>query len=464
MRSFKGKTVCIVGFGKSGQTAARYLTAQGARVIVNDSKSKQEMNEAIKNMADLKLEFELGKHSSKVFENIDAVILSPGVPPTIEGLAEAKTRGVPILNDIELVRDATQAPIIAVTGSNGKTTTTTMIAEMLKLDGKKVFVGGNIGTPALEFTIKGENPDIIVLEVSSFQLESIDTFKPNVIVITNLEPNHLDRYPEGIEAYYNAKRRIVKNADTSTVLITNLENPRTYAMKDSFPGIYLGFTRKNPMTINPELAETFKGAYIQRPKMIFRNVNIPEGKTTNDEYSLMTVKIPGDHNRENLMSAALAARTVGCSNASIQKVIDQFKGVSHRLEFIRKKDGVYFYNDSKSTSVPAMQTAINSFLAPIILIAGGRDKDQEFGPLADLVHKKVKNLILLGESKEKINRSIGDYSETFLVGTFEEAVLLAYQKSRNGDVILLSPGCASYDMFKNYEERGDYFKKLVAQL
>lgn len=464
MRSFKGKTVCVVGFGKSGQAAARYLTAQGAQVIVNDSKSKQELNDALKNFADLKLEYDLGKHSAKSFETAEAIVLSPGVPHNIEGLAEAKARGIPVINDIDLVMDATTAPIIAVTGTNGKTTTTTMIADMLKLDGKKVFVGGNIGTPALEFTLKGENPEVIVLEVSSFQLESIDTFKPNVAVITNLEPNHLDRYPEGLESYYNAKKRIVKNADTNTLLITNLENPKTAAMADGFVGKFLGFTKKNPMTINPELAETFKGAYIQRPKMVFKNLQLLDGKTVNEDYSLMTMKLPGDHNRENLMAAALAARAVGCSPVSIQKIIDTFKGVSHRLEFIRKKDGVYFYNDSKSTSVPAMKTAIGSFMAPIILIAGGRDKDQEFGPLADIVHKKVKNLILLGESKEKINRSIGDYSETFLVGTFEEAVLLAYQKSRNGDVILLSPGCTSYDMFKNFEERGDYFKKLVAQL
>ncbi len=464
MRSFKGKTVCIVGFGKSGQAAARFLTAQGAHVIVNDSKSKQELNDAIKNFGDIKLDYELGKHSAKAFETAEAIILSPGVPHNIEGLAEAKARGVQILNDIDLVMDATTAPIIAVTGSNGKTTTTTMIADMLKLDGKKVFVGGNIGTPALEFTYKGENPEIVLLEVSSFQLDSIDTFKPNVAVITNMEPNHLDRYPEGIESYYNSKKRIVKNADANTVLITNLDSPRTASMAEGFVGKFLGFTKKNPMTVNPELAETFKGTYIQRPKMVFRNVPTPNGNTTNEDYSLMNMKLPGDHNRENLMAAAMAARAVGCSQTSIQKIVDTFKGVSHRLEFIRKKDGVFFYNDSKSTSVPAMQTAINSFMAPIILIAGGRDKDQEFGPLADIVHKKVKNLILLGESKEKINRSIGDYSETFLVGTFEEAVLLAYQKSRNGDVILLSPGCASYDMFKNYEERGDYFKKLVAQL
>lgn len=458
MLKLKGKKVLVVGLGKSGQTAARFLTNQGAKVTVSDSKNKNELSEALKALADLKIEFELGKHNEETFTSQELIVLSPGVPSTIEGLAKAKAAGIPVINDIELAYSYIKAPIVAVTGTNGKTTTTTLISEMLKSDGKKVFVGGNIGTPVLNLLLNNETPDVVVLELSSFQLESIDTFKPTVAVFTNLEPNHLDRYPSGVESYYESKRRMIKNADKDTVLVTNLDNEPGARLAENFPGRVTYFTKRDPISINGSVAETFQGVYLKRPRAVIKL----NGKE--ELLELILCKIPGDHNRENIMAAAIAAAAVGCSKQGMQKTIEAFKGVSHRLEFIRKKDNVAFYNDSKATSVPALTRALNAFMAPVILIAGGRDKDQDFAPLTDLVKKRVKTLILVGEAKEKINRVIGDFSETFLVGTFEEAVLLAYQKSRNGDIILLSPACASYDMFKNFEERGDYFKKLVNQL
>lgn len=458
MLKLKGKKVLVVGLGKSGQSAARFLTDQGAKVTVSDSKSKNELSDALKALADLKIEFDLGKHDSKTFTSNELIVLSPGVPPTIDGLAEAKAAGIPIINDIELAYPYIKAPIIAVTGTNGKTTTTTLIADMLKADGKKVFTGGNIGTPVLNLLLNKETPDVVVLELSSFQLETIDTFKPTVAVITNFEPNHLDRYPAGVESYYESKRRLLKNADKNTVLVTNLDNEPCARLAEKFPGKVNYFTKRDPMTIGGAVAENFNGAYLKRPRAVLKL----NGKE--EVLEMMLCKLPGDHNRENILAAAVAAAAVGCTKVGMQKTIESFRGVSHRLEFIRKKDNVVFYNDSKATSVPALTRALGSFVAPVILIAGGRDKDQDFNPLTELVKKRVKTLILVGESKEKINRVIGDFSETFLVGTFEEAVLLAYQKSRNGDIILLSPACASYDMFKNFEERGDYFKKLVNQL
>lgn len=458
MQKLKGKKALVIGLGKTGQTAARFLTQQGAKVTVTDNKNKNELADALKNLADLKIEYDLGKINSKLFTQNELIVLSPGVPTNIEGLPEARAAGIPVINDLELAYSFIKAPIITVTGTNGKTTTTTLIGEMLKNDGKKVFVGGNIGIPVLEHVMRGDEVDVVVLEVSSFQSESIDTFKPTVAVFTNLEPNHLDRYPNGVESYYAAKKRLLKNADSETILVANLDNDGTNAMIASFPGKVYRFSKRNPMQVNPSATENFTGAYFQKPKMIVKLGG------TDEEYTLLTLKIPGDHNKENVMAAACAAKAVGCSRNGIVKTIESFRGVQHRLEFIRKKDGVYFYNDSKSTSVASLERALASFNVPLILIAGGKDKDLDFAPLAETVRKKVKNLILLGEAKEKMNRSIGDYSETFLVGTFEEAILIAFQKSRTGDVILLSPGCASYDMFKNYEERGDYFKKLVAQL
>lgn len=454
----KGKKVLVVGLGKSGQTAARFLTNQGAKVTVSDSKGKNELSDALKALADLKIELEIGKHDPKTFTSQDLIVLSPGVPMNNEGIAAAKAANIPVINDIELASYFIKQPIVAVTGTNGKTTTTSLISEMLKNEGKKVFTGGNIGTPVLSLLNDNIEADVVVLELSSFQLEAVDQFKPAVAVYTNFAPNHLDRYPSGVESYYEAKRRMIKNADKDTVLVTNLDNERGARLGDGFPGKVMYFTRRDPMTIGGQVAETFNGAYLKRPRMVMKS-------NGNEQIcDLMLCKLPGDHNRENIMAAATAASALGCSVAAIKKTVDTFKGVAHRLEFVRRKDNVVFYNDSKSTSVPALTTALNAFMAPVILIAGGRDKDQDFSPLVDLVKKRVKNLILVGESKEKMNRVIGDFSETFLVGTFEEAVLLAYQKSRNGDIILLSPACASYDMFKSFEERGDYFKKLVAQL
>jgi UDP-N-acetylmuramoylalanine--D-glutamate ligase len=239
--------------------------------------------------------------------------------------------------------------------------------------------------------------------------------------------------------------------------VTNLDNPLAAQLGVKFPGTVYSYTKKSPMSVNPAQAEKFRGAYLSKPNMVLK-------MNKEEAFDLIQCKLPGDHNKENLMAASIAAWNVGCSRAGIQKTIEGFKGVTHRLEFVRKKDGVTFYNDSKATNVSSVIRSINSFNGPIILIAGGRDKDQDFAPLVEHVRKRVKNLILAGEAKEKINRVIGDYSETFLVGTLEEGILIAYQKSRSGDVILLSPGCASYDMFKSYEERGDYFKRLVAQL
>ena len=457
MTKLKGKKVLIVGLGRTGHSAAKYLHAQGAKVTVTDTKHKADFTNVLKDLEPLKLVYEFGKSSEKVFLSHDLIVLSPGVPRALPEIQAAIKAGIPITNDLELARDAIKVPIIAVTGTNGKTTTTTMITEMLKNDGKTVFTGGNIGVPVLDVLNLGLNPDCVVLEVSSFQCESFTNFKADVTVLTNLEPDHLDRYPS-IEDYYNAKRLIIQNSDESSTLILNMDNPASAKWAEGYKGKLLYFSKRDPLTIDGGISEKFKGTYLKRPKIISK---ISGRETT---FDILGCRLPGDHNRENFMAAISAALCVGCSQTAIQKTIMEFRGVPHRLEFVRRKDGVTIFNDSKGTNVASVLRSIGSFNAPIILIAGGRDKDQDFGPLIDPVKKKVKNLILLGEAKEKINRTLGDFSETFLVGTFEEAVLLSFQKSRNGDVILFSPACASYDMFKNFEERGEYFRKLVLQL
>lgn len=460
MSKFKGKKVLVVGLGLSGVAVARYMCKQGAKVTITDMKQKSELTEYVNLLGELKIEWELGRHNSKTFLTSELVVVSPGVPLNLKPLEETREAKIPITNEIELAAAALKEPLIAITGTNGKTTTTTLLGEMFKADGKTAYVGGNIGKPLLDYVTDGHKADVVVAELSSFQLELVEKLTPAVAVFTNLEEDHLDRYGDMV-AYTNAKKRLLDRCDRNSYVVLNHDNPNIARFAQDCSGRLLWFTKKNPMQVGGEFAEQFVGVYLnQATKQVFCKVTGKE-----EVYDISQLRLFGDHNRENLMAAICAARAVGVSPKAIQTVINEFKGVPHRLEFVRRKDGVFFFNDSKGTNVMSVQKSLSAFNTnPIILIAGGKDKGMDFGPLCGLVKQKCKILILLGESKEKINRAIGDYAETFLVGTFEEAVLLAYQKSRAGDIILLSPGCSSYDMFRNYEERGDYFKKLVTQL
>lgn len=460
MSKFKGKRVLIVGFGVSGVSVAKYMAKQGAKICVTDMKQKSELTEYVNQVADLKIEWELGKHNPKTFQTAELIVVSPGVPLNIKPLDEARLANVPITNEIEIAASALKEPLIAVTGTNGKTTTATLIGEIFKADGKSVFVGGNIGKPLIDYLTDGIKADYVVAELSSFQLELVEKLVPAVAVFTNIEEDHLDRYGD-MGKYIDAKKRLLKCCDRNTYVVLNYDNATVHSFGQDTNAKIIWFTKHDPMRVGGEFAEKFYGVYgrLQQKKLITKMGGRDES------YDLSTLRLFGDHNKENLMAAICAARAVGINPAAIQKVINEFRGVPHRLEFVRKKDGVYFFNDSKGTNVMSVQRSLAAFSQnPVILIAGGKDKGMDFTPLCDLVQNRVKILILLGEAKEKINRAIGDFAETLLVGTFEEAVLLAYQKSRSGDVILLSPGCASYDMFKNYEERGDYFRKLVQQL
>jgi UDP-N-acetylmuramoylalanine--D-glutamate ligase len=460
MSKYKGKRVLIVGFGLSGVAVAKYMSKQGAKVTVTDMKQKNELMESVNACADLKLEYELGKHNNKTFHTAELIVVSPGVPLNIKPLEEAREKLVPVTCEIELAAAALKEPLIGITGTNGKTTTTTLIGEMFKADQKAVYVGGNIGSPLLNHVTNGEKAEAVVAELSSFQLDMTEKLTPAVAVFTNLEEDHLDRYPD-MMAYTNAKKRLLKACDKNSYVVLNYDDVNVSRFSEECAGKLLWFTKRDPMTVGGQFAEDFCGAYYKAStKEIVSKISGKE-----ETYDISQFRLMGDHNKENLMAAICAARQMGVSQNAIQTVINTFRGVAHRLEFVRKKDGVWFFNDSKGTNVMSVKRSLMSFNNnPVILIAGGKDKGGEFAPLVDLVQKRCKILILLGEAKEKINRSIGDFAETFLVGTFEEAVLLAYQKSRSGDIILLSPGCASYDMFRNFEERGDYFKKLVNQL
>lgn len=460
MSKYKGKRVLVVGFGLSGVSVAKYMAKQGARVTVTDMKQKSELTDSVNACADLKIEYELGRHNNKTFLSSELIVVSPGVPMNLKPLEEAQAANVPITNEIELAASALKEPLIAVTGTNGKTTTTTLIGEMFKADEKPAYVGGNIGKPLLDYISQGIKADYVIAELSSFQLELTQRLIPAVACFTNIDENHLDRYGN-MDAYLAAKKRLLAACDKNSYIVLNYDNPNVAKFAQECPGKVMWFTKRNPMQIGGEFAEQFVGAYYSpATKQIIAKITGKE-----EVYDCGQFRVMGDHNKENLMAAICVARTMGVNPKAIQSVINSFKGIAHRLEFVRRKDGVYFFNDSKGTNVASLYRSLSAFSTnPVILISGGRDKGGDFSPLVELVRKKCKILILVGEAKEKINRAIGDFAETYLVGTFEEAVLLAYQKSRSGDIILLSPGCSSYDMFRNFEERGDYFKKLVNQL
>lgn len=460
MSKYRNKNVLIVGFGTSGVAVAKYMAKQGAKLVVSDLKQKTELTDSLKACADIKIEYDLGRHTNKFFHTADLIVVSPGVPRSIKPLEEAREMGVAITTEVELAASSLKEPLIAVTGTNGKTTIATMLGEIFKAEGKSVFVGGNIGTPLLDYVTYNHKAEIVVAELSSFQLEMIERMVPAVAVFSNIDQDHLDRYAD-MDSYIEAKKKLLKVCDRNSYVVLNYDDPVVSKFAQETPGKIFWFTKQNPMQVSGEFAERFQGCY-HLPGTSVLHAHIQGKKET---YDLSKMKILGDHNRENFMAAICAARALGVSSKAIQTVIDNFKGVEHRIEFVRKKDGVYFFNDSKATNVMSVYRSLSAFRkSPIILVAGGKDKEMDFSPLIDLVHKRVKILILLGEAKEKMNRALGDFAETYLVGTFEEAVLLAFQKSRAGDVILLSPGCASYDMFRDYRERGEYFKKLVNQL
>jgi UDP-N-acetylmuramoylalanine--D-glutamate ligase len=461
MSKFKGKKVLIVGCGTSGVASAKFLVKQGARVMITDMKQRTELAEPLKDLGDLKVEFEFGGHTERSFMGADMIIVSPGVNVAHHALLQAaKAKGTPVTSEVELAVGELEQPLVAITGTNGKSTVTTLIGEIFKADQKGAFVGGNLGTPLIEYITAGQSGQVAVAELSSAQLELTEKMVPAVAVFMNIDQDHLDRYGT-MENYIAAKKKLIKVCDRNSWVVLNHDDPVVRGFQNECNGKIVWFTLKNPMETGGEFAEKFFGAYYDAG----RNVIVAKLTGKEEVYSLEQFKLFGDHNKLNLMASICAARVMGVGAAPIQTCINQFKGLPHRLEFVRKKDGVYFFNDSKATNIQSVQASLGAFKrSPIILIAGGKDKNMDFAPLAQIVHSKVKLLILVGEAKEKINRALGDFAETYLVGTFEEAVLMSFQKSRNGDIILLSPGCSSQDMFRDFEERGDYFKKLVNQL
>jgi UDP-N-acetylmuramoylalanine--D-glutamate ligase len=441
----KEKKVLVVGLARTGIECTRFLLNQGAKVAVSDLRSETDLSQEIEALKGLPIDYLLGGEERRWLDDVDLVVPSPGVPSGNPLLQEACSRGIEILSEVELAYRFLRFPIIAITGTNGKSTTTTLVGQMLKANGARVFIGGNIGAPLIGFV--GGDWEWGVVEISSFQLEWIQEFRPRLAVLLNLTEDHLDRYPN-FAAYCRTKERLFECQTPEDIAILNRDDPQVWAMRQ----------RRHAKIISFGFSEIDQGVFARSEEIVWRGV------AGEERFPLHHVKIQGVHNVENMMAAIAVAKAIGIPAQIIQQTLEEFPGLEHRLEFVREKDGVRYYNDSKGTNVGAVVKSLASFSVPVILLAGGVDKGGDYGVLREGVGKRVKRLVLFGAAKEIIAESLGMQTETVVVDDMETAVRDAYQHAHPGDVVLLSPACSSFDMFRNYAERGRVFKSLVQSL
>ncbi len=454
IEDLKGLRILVVGLARTGVALCRALANVGAKISVSDHKSKAELVSYLEKMEGVGVTYELGGHTPKTFLAQDIIILSPGISPNLKIFEYARSQGVRVTGEFEFISRFIDEPIVAVTGTNGKTTVCSLIKTFLEESGISCWVGGSFGEPLSTYLQLKNKAQVVITEVSSFQLEHVEKFNPQNIVFTNLAENHLDRY-KLMEGYVNAKRQVFLNTNSETTSILNADDSAVVELaRDQTVqrGRILYFSRK--AALEPQIMH-IGGAVVMGDQIHVRT------DPAIHKFYMGEMKLMGAHSQENMMAAILAAREHGATSEAIHRVMARFAGLPHRLEYVRKVGGVKFYNDSKATNVHAVQRALDSFDENVILVMGGKDTNLDYTPLGQDIRRRVKNLILVGEAKERINRDIGDFSETFLIGTFEEAILIAYQKSRIDDTVLLSPGCSSFDIFDNYIERGNYFKSIV---
>ena len=444
----RGKKVLVVGMARTGIATAKFLKAKGSLVTTTEMKPEEEMRGAVQELKDTDLSTEWGGHQTATFLKQDLIVVSPGVDLNMDPIQEAIRHGVRVISEIELAYHFIHVPILAITGTNGKTTTTLLLGEMLKEDGRSVGVGGNVGEPLILFADGGDRWEVLVVEISSFQLEAIEDFRPRISVLLNITEDHLDRY-SSYSDYIQAKARIFANQNSEDLAVLNGDDPIV---------MQHGGKAKAKKVLFSMRERVGEGTFSDGQTISLRF----EGR--GEEYSLDKAPLKGVHNVENMMAALTAARIFGCSKKAAQNVLDRFKGLEHRLEFVREIGGVRFYNDSKGTNVGSVVKSLQSFSEPVVLIAGGKDKNGDLSPLKELVQKRVKRLVLLGEAKERMNRELGGMTDTVIASTMEEAVSLAREKAKGGEVVLLSPACSSFDMFKDYKERGRVFKEAVSKL
>jgi UDP-N-acetylmuramoylalanine--D-glutamate ligase len=444
----RGKRVLVVGLARTGVATSLFCAARGARVTATDSRTESEIGEAIAKLRDAGVALELGSHREETFLDQDLIIPSPGVPADAAHLQTARAKGVTIWSEIELAYRFMKGRLIGITGSNGKTTTTSLIEHILKTAGMQTILAGNIGTPLIGCVDAMKDDTCTVVELSSFQLELIDAFRPNISVFLNLTLDHLDRHYT-FEAYGAVKARLFENQIGEDAAILNADDAATTPYAPSLPRVYW-FSRKQRVA---------QGAYVRDEEIVFR-----QDGTEETLLKLEDIPLAGGHNVENVLAAAAAARLAGASAAAIAKGVRTFTGVEHRLEFVAEIAGVRYYNDSKATNVDATLKALDAFPGHILVILGGKDKGSDYTPLQKPLREKAILALLIGAAAEKIEKQISGSVALDRAETLERAVETASHAAQRGDVVLLAPACASFDQFQNYEHRGRVFKDLVKQL
>jgi UDP-N-acetylmuramoylalanine--D-glutamate ligase len=444
-----GKRVLVVGLGKSGVASALFLQARGARVTVSDSKSEAELHEHIPVLLENGIAVETGGHGDRTFGQQDLIVISPGVPVSAPALEPARKLEIPIIGEVELASRFLKGNLVAITGSNGKTTTTALAGDVVAEGGFKTLVGGNIGTPAISLVAGSSEQTYTVLEISSFQLETIEKFHPRVAVVLNVTPDHLDRHGT-FEVYWEAKRRIFENQTVADFAVLNADDPEAVKMAEGLKSQLRWFSRKR---------EVVMGAFVRGDRILYK-----DAKGEHEIMPLSDMQLKGAHNVENVLAAVAVGAIVGVPAEKIREAAKNFRAVEHRLEYVATINGVEFYNDSKATNVDATIKALESFPRGIHIILGGKDKGSDYTVLKPLLKERVKRVYTIGAAAAKIESHIAGAAEITNAGTIDVAVRKAMETASAGDVVVLAPACASFDQFTSYEHRGRVFKELVQAL
>ncbi len=445
----KGRRVLVVGLGQSGLAAIRFLERRGAVLAATDLRSAEELGPVMEELDGLGVELYLGGHPHRAFESAELIVVSPGVPLDQPPIKAARLRGATIIGEMGLAVRYLDAPMVAVTGTNGKSTTAALIADMLVAAGQRVFLGGNIGRPLIEAVDMTPPPETVVIEVSSFQLEAMNRFKPMAAVMLNLTPDHLDRHRD-FATYARLKARLWADMDAEDSLILNAAQPLLLELAGETRARVLYFGLETP--IGPGAFKAGDEALLITPGS--REISV----------DIRNWSLPGDHNLENLLAALLAARLMGADKPALERALAEFKGLRHRLQYVGAVGGVDYYNDSKATNVVSAAKAVAGFERPVILIAGGLDKGTGFDLLVDAAQGRVKLALLIGQAREVLAKELSRVCPTRLMDTLDEAVAEARRQAVPGDVVLLAPACASFDQFENFAARGEAFIRAVERL
>lgn len=441
------QNILVVGLAKTGVACARFLASKGALVTVTDMRNEMQLAGPLGELDGFEIRRELGRHDEATFVGSDLIVASPGVPMDLPQLVKAQQAGVEIISEIELAARFIDAPLAAITGTNGKTTTTTLLGAIFKHNGYHTFVGGNIGNPLIEAAESRQIIDQVVAEISSFQLEWITSFRPTVAALLNLSEDHLDRYP-GYQNYINAKLRIFENQTGEDFAVLNRDDELVWEQAGKLKAQVFPFSRK---------MELVEGIFHQDGVITYRHNGHEECFPTS------AIRLQGVHNLENIMAAMACALLLGCRPDETFETVLCFEALHHRMEFVREVQGVRYFEDSKATNVGSVQKALESF-ENITLIAGGKDKGGSYAPLIPMINQRVRHLILIGEAADRMKAELGNLTDTRLAASLEEAVHLAAEVTAPGGTVLMSPACSSFDMFRDYEERAQRFITAVMGL